>query len=78
MEWQWKEPWRPPLSLWASTGKVSKEGSLWYLETTEILDSALDRFGSEKLSQVSVNTCPIFELLNSEEEFLLIGLYKEN
>jgi len=59
-------------------GKVSQAGPLWYLETTEILDSALNRFGSEQWSWVNVNTCTASELLTSVEEFLLIGLCKEN
>lgn len=66
LQWLWEEAWWSPLPLRASTGRVSKAGSLWYLETTEILDSALDRFGTEQLSWVSVNTCTVSELLTSE------------
>lgn len=43
-----------------------------------MLDSALDRFSCEQLGWVSVNTCTLSDLLTSEQEFLLIGLYKEN
>lgn len=68
LQWLWEESqWS--LLLWTSTGKVNKAGALWYLETTKILDSALERFGSEQLSWVSVNTCTVSELLTSEKEF---------
>lgn len=51
---------------------------LQFLETTKILDSALDRFDSEQLSWVDINTCSISKLPVFEEEFLLIGLCEEN
>lgn len=66
------------VAFFSGQAQARSARSLWCLETTNMLDSALDRFSREQLSWVSVNTCTLSDLVTSEEKFLLIGLYKEN
>lgn len=60
------------LSALAGTAEVGKTGPVCYLEITKAM------FHSKHLRQVSINTCTVFELLTSEEEFFLIGLCRES